>query len=123
MSPWLHPGFLVTAAGALIGLAAWFIRLESKTNSNSTEVERIKQTLSTDLSDAKKHREMIEETLYKHLMDGKVHYNEQFFTEFRQTLDKQFRQFESRFEKFDNKIETVNSQLSSIGAKIDHLGK
>ena len=107
MTPWLHPAFLTSLAVTLIGLAAWFIRLESKANSNSVEIERIKKELSAALVEAKTERRQIEEDLYKHLMDTRLHYNEQFFNEFRNTLENRFKQLEN--------------QLAGISSKIDHL--
>lgn len=91
----------------LIGLAAWFIRLESKVNTNLVDIERVKQTTTRENAEAKLNNEQLEGALYKHLMDVEKHYNSQFFNEFRNALDNRFKQ--------------IDNQLLAISSKIDHL--
>lgn len=108
-SPWLHPGFLITAAVALIGLVSWFIRLESKTNVNSIEIERQKKEDEKNLDAAKTERTKLEDALYDHIMDNAKHYNEQFMSEFKASLERRFL--------------TMENTLKDIGGKIDRLAK
>ncbi len=107
MSFWFNPTFVVSVLVTLVGLAAWFIRLESKTNTNLVEVDRLKEQVKSERTDAKKHREDIEATILSHLMDEKRHYNEQFFNEFRSALDARFRQMDRQLIAISNKIDQL----------------
>lgn len=109
-SPFLHPAFLLTTALALISLVAWFVRLESKTNGNAKEIERMKIDSSERYLDAKKQRDRIEEDLYKHLMDIKMHYNEQFMAEFRSALNLRFSSLEATLREISSKIERATTK-------------
>ena len=86
--------FIVTQ---LIASVIWAIRLEGRLDNKREAIQRIEKSVSE-----------IEDTLYRHLMDSKGHYNEQFFNEFRSALD--------------NKFSDLRTQLSTINAKIDTLG-
>lgn len=106
-SPWLHPSFLVTVALALIGLVAWFIRLESKTNANATAIERLEKESDLALKEAIAKVKEIEDELYKHIMDTSKHYNEQFMTEFKTALDRRFLNIEGTLKDINGKLDRL----------------
>jgi hypothetical protein len=104
-SQWLQPSFFITVAVGLIGLVAWFIRLESKTNSNQIEIERINKAADEAYSTGKIERKAADNALYNHLMDNSKHYNEQFMNEFKAALDRRFVSMEGTLRDISGKID------------------
>ncbi|QQS33507.1 MAG: hypothetical protein IPM50_02680 [Acidobacteriota bacterium] len=51
-----HPGFLLTVAGIVVTLVAWFIRLESKVNDHGKEISRVEQSCEDTWKEFDYHR-------------------------------------------------------------------
>ena len=109
-SPWMNPAFLVGTAVALIGLVAWFVRLEGKTDSNKKDIDSFKEEIAEKYNESKKWRGEMETKLLNHMMDTRLHYNDQFMSEFRQSIER-------RFEQLEKTLVIVNSKLDRLDHK------
>lgn len=109
-SPWLSPGFLLSAGTTIVGLIVLFARLEFKTNANATRQREYEADMDKKVHELREEHREVKKAFYAHAADTKVHHNEEMFKEFRSGL-------EQRFSGFDTKLNDIVRKLERIAGK------
>lgn len=95
-SPFLHPSFLLSAIVGIITLVAWFIRLESKINTNGQIIAHLER----ELAKTENHVE-------NHVSNQDIHFNLRVNTQVEKGNERRF--------------QTIENQLSEINRKLDKM--
>lgn len=97
-SPFLDPRFLFPLIVSVIGLIGWFVRLESKTVTNSQAIIRLEKEVSDIWKELESHR-----------MNQDIHFNLRISQQVEQGNERRF--------------QTIERQLSQINDKLDKLAE
>lgn len=105
-SPWLSPGFLLTAITTGVIVIAWFFRGEFKSNANAARQREFEGTITEYVDEVRTEHRELKKAFYAHATDTKVHHNEEAFKEFREGLNQ-------RLTNFDNKLGELKTLIIS----------
>lgn len=103
-SPFLDPRFLLPLILAAIAFIAWLVRLEYKTNANTSRQAEHEEGMDERMTKAEGNTDRLKAAFYSHASDTAVHHNEKAFSEFRERL-------KERFENLDAKLGEIKSLL------------
>ena len=97
-SPFFDPRVLIPLAISIVGLVAWFIRLEAKTQSNVVEIGRLERETDAMWKDFETHR-----------LNQDIHFNLRVSNQVEQSNERRFG--------------TIEKQLSEINSKLDKMAE
>jgi hypothetical protein len=97
-SPFFDPRVLIPLGIAIVGLIAWFIRLEAKNQANAVEVARLERELTEIWKEFETHR-----------LNQDIHFNVRVSNQVEQGNERRFG--------------TIERQLTEINTKLDRLAE
>lgn len=95
-SPFLHPAFLFSVLGSLIALVAWFIRLESKINTNAALLSRVEHDLNK-----------VENQFEAHRQNQEIHFNLRINQQVEKANDRRFATLEEELKEINRKLDAL----------------
>lgn len=101
---------IVTVAVASIGFIVWLVRLEGKTNLNSTTLAEKSETAEETHGQILAEVKEVKVEFYKHLADNKAHHNEEANKEFRKALER-------RLDDMDGGIKDISRKLNHLAGR------
>lgn len=91
-----HPGVLLTVLGVLVSIVVWFVRLESKANSNVRDLDTLHDEFKDLRSVVSTHRE-----------NAEIHFNLRLHQEIERRQDDRFRRVEGRLGHIEEKLDDL----------------
>jgi hypothetical protein len=104
-SPWLDPRFLIVAIPLSVGLIAWFLRGEFKSNANSTRQKEFEESITAYVDEIKAEHRELKKAFYAHQGDTRVHHNAEMFREFREGLERRFTTLDTTLREISGKLD------------------
>lgn len=99
LSPFLHPGFLVTVLLTVVSYVAWQVRLEGKISSNTTSIIRNEAELKDVWKEFEEHR-----------LNADIHFNLRVSQQVDQGNERRFNHIERQLTEINTKLDKISSR-------------